>query len=235
MTSQPQPGQRVELAVTQSARHRVYAGLSWDPIVPTSLAEQYADAHKQGGTSGEKIKHVYAQKHVKKKMDPSEASAKNLTFDLDLSAYIYNTDGSFRRRVTGDAMGMIAEGNKIYHSGDDFDGAGDNEEGMDDERLFVELRDLNPDIGHIVFMVSSKNDFTLSDIRGIEIRLVDSKTEQDLLKTHVDPEEAQQKFNYAFAAISRAGDGWMLSNLHKFLDDLSLQDMEDTLARLATQ
>ena len=234
MTAQPNPGQRVKLAVTEAARHRIYAGLSWDPLVPTSLAEQYWDSRKKGGSAAEKYAHVASQKHVTD-MDPEDASLKNLSFDLDLTCFIYNTDGTFRSRVTPDAMGMIAEGNKIYHSGDDHDGAGDNEEGQDDERLFVELRELNEDIGHIVFVVSSKNDFTLSDVKGIEARIVDSKTEQDLLKTVIDPEEANKKFNYAFAAIHRSDDGWLLSNLHEFLDDLSLQDMENKLRDLATR
>lgn len=233
MTAQPKPGQRVKLAVTEAARHRVYAGLSWDPRVPTSLAEKYQDAQQHGGSASDKINRIYAEKHKEEKMDPEEASLKNLTFDLDLTCYIYGVDGTFRRRVTPDAMGMIAEGNKIYHSGDDHDGAGDNEASADDERLYVELRDLNEEVGHIVFMVSSKNDYNLSQISGIDARIVDSKTEQDLLKTSIDPEEAQEKFNYCFAAIHRTDDGWLLSNIHEFMDDLSLNEMELALQKHA--
>lgn len=206
MTAQPQPGQRVKLEVSPVARQRIYAGLSWDPI--------FAEA---------------------KKGLIFNRNAEAPTADLDLTCYIFNTDGSVRGRVTADAQGMIAEDHKIYHSGDDPDGMGDNDPDQDDERLYVELRDLSEDLGHIVFMVSSKNDFTLTDVPGIVVRIVDSKTEQDLLKQFIDPEEAANRFNYAFAAVHRAGDEWLLSNLHEFLDDLSVGDMEDKLRELAVR
>lgn len=91
-------GQHVPLKVTEKARHRVLAGLGWDPAFVARLIDKVGQA-----LGGRKIHH-----------------------DLDLSCFLYDANNSFIESVSpehaADASG------KVYHSGDNLEGVGEGDD-----------------------------------------------------------------------------------------------------------
>ncbi|MCD8566528.1 MAG: TerD family protein [Alphaproteobacteria bacterium] len=94
-------GEKTQLNVTQKARHRIMAGLAWDPARRAGFIEKIKDIT---GTP--------------------------TTHDLDLVCYIFGHDGGFIEHVSGDPGRNVDLSEKIYHSGDNMEGdaAGDDEE-----------------------------------------------------------------------------------------------------------
>lgn len=95
-------GEKSKLNVTQKARHRVMAGLSWDPAVEPGLMD--------------KVKAL--------------AGNRQTHYDLDLVCYIFGHDGNFIEHVSGETGRNVDLSEKIYHSGDNThgDAEGDDEE-----------------------------------------------------------------------------------------------------------
>lgn len=94
-------GEKTQLNVTQKARHRVMAGLSW------------AAARKSGLI--EKMK---------------EMAGSPTAHDLDLVCYLFGHDCGFIEHVSGEPGRNVDLSEKIYHSGDNTvgDAQGDDEE-----------------------------------------------------------------------------------------------------------
>lgn len=94
-------GEKAQLNVTLKARHRVMAGLAWDPASKTGLMERV-----------------------------KELAGNPTAHDLDLVCHIFGHDGGFIEHVSGEPGRNVDLSEKIYHSGDNTEGnaAGDDEE-----------------------------------------------------------------------------------------------------------
>lgn len=132
---------------------------------------------------------------------------KDTRHDLDLSCFIYNEQKELLDSVAA-AQGRYADATgKIYHSGDNVEGFGEG----DDEQISVELKNLSPDIHHLLFKVSIKSGHVFRDIQAPEIRLTDAYSNHDFLKVPLNHKEGQNKAAYIFAHIYRNESAW---NLH---------------------
>ena len=217
----PKAGETVPLKVTREARHRVYAGLRWDPREAETLYEKMK-------TTGVDIRGAFSKKGkflykvplyaLLRDSGAAEASEKNLTYDLDLTCFAFDAEGNTLDTIGPGLNDMVGLDHKVYHSGDDFDGGGSETEGYDDERIYVELRGIPEGLHQIIFIITSKNDFSLGEVANPECRLVDSKTENELLNCKLDKERAENKHAYVFARIINSEQGWQLNNIDKFLD-----------------
>lgn len=94
-------GEKAQLNVTLKARHRIMAGLSWDPARKTGLMEKM-----------------------------KEMAGAPTSHDLDLVCYVFGHDGGFIEHVSGEPGRNVDLSERIYHSGDNTagDAAGDDEE-----------------------------------------------------------------------------------------------------------
>lgn len=180
-------GQHTTLNVTQKARHRVFAGLGWDPKEKASLMEKAKEL-----IGGPKTWH-----------------------DLDLSCFIYDTRKSFIQSVTAETGSHINESGAIYHSGDNEEGIGDG----DDEQISAELKDMDENIGHLVFIATIKSGHTFGDITAPTIRLVDGYSGHEFLSAPLDTKDGSDKVAFVFAHIYRNALGqWMLHYIGEFLN-----------------
>jgi stress response protein SCP2 len=93
-------GQRVKLNVTEKAKHRVMAGLGWDPATDMSFLDKINDV-----VAGKKSYH-----------------------DLDLCCFLYNQDKEIVSHVSADPGQGIDHTGKVYHSGDNVEGYGDGDD-----------------------------------------------------------------------------------------------------------
>lgn len=97
---QPKKGQHLPLEVTLKARHRIMAGLAWDPANKASFIQKAAQA----------------------------ISAKQAEHDLDLACFSYDAHSVLISAVSADRAMTVDESGKIYHSGDDEDGVGEGDD-----------------------------------------------------------------------------------------------------------
>jgi stress response protein SCP2 len=95
--------------------------------------------------------------------------------DMDLACVMYDADGSFVDGVSGRPEETTDQSGKVYHSGDDTTGTGD----LDDETLWVELKDLPDYIHHIVVVVEMQSKHTFNDVEQPHIRLADGMTNEN--------------------------------------------------------
>lgn len=95
-----QKGERKTLNVTQTAKHRIMAGLGWDPTSDISFLEKINDV-----VAGKKSYH-----------------------DLDLACFLFDRDFNVISHVSADPGKSIDETGKVFHSGDNVEGYGDGDD-----------------------------------------------------------------------------------------------------------
>lgn len=134
--------------------------------------------------------------------------------DLDLGCAYFDAHKQLLGIVNADPDHASDESGKIYHSGDNVAGQGDG----DDEEISVELKDLNPNIHHVIFFTSIKTGQTYDQVTAPEIHLADAYSGRDFL--HVDLKTAPDntKSAFIFAQIYREQEDWMLMPIEKFAD-----------------
>lgn len=93
-------GQHTELNVTQKARHRIMAGLGWNPADKANIIEKVGHA----------------------------ITGKDDVHDLDLGCFTYDAHSVLISTVSADRAKNIDDSGKIYHSGDDEDGIGEGDD-----------------------------------------------------------------------------------------------------------
>ncbi|GJL84616.1 MAG: tellurium resistance protein TerZ [Micavibrio sp.] len=93
-------GDHGPLNVTQKARHRIMAGLGWDPAGKAKLSDKIEKA-----MGGKKTHH-----------------------DLDLACFVYDSHNTFISVVSPNQAQDIDASGKIYHSGDNVAGFGDGDD-----------------------------------------------------------------------------------------------------------
>lgn len=99
MTTLPK-GQHAPLDVTEKARHRIMAGLGWDPADKANFIE--------------KVGHIIGGKED--------------AHDLDLGCFTYDAHSVKISAVSADRAMNVDSSGKIYHSGDDEDGVGEGDD-----------------------------------------------------------------------------------------------------------
>jgi len=153
--------------------------------------------------------------------------AREAHHDLDLACYYYNKDKVCLGYVGVDARHATNPSGSIYHSGDNVEGVGDG----DDEQISVELKNLPPNIHHLVFKASIKSGHSFDDIAVPEIRLCDGYTERVFLEKTLA--HGAQKNAYLFAHVYRgARDGeWLLNHIDAFESNIDADAWKDALAK----
>ncbi len=153
---------------------------------------------------------------------------KPVQHDLDLSCYIYDSSKALIEYVTADPELVSDKTGKIYHSGDNKEGLGDG----DDEQISVELKDLDPEIQHIVFVTTIKSGHIFGEIAAPEIRIGDGYSDHTFHKKSLKGDEKGKDDNcYVFARLYEGADGWMVHNIDEFK---SLKGADDIAAILKT-
>lgn len=193
-------GTRTKLQYTQEARHRVFCALNWD-------------ARADKVTMGEKLQSI--------------KGLNTDTYDLDLACVMYDENKNVIDGVSGRADETVDNSGHVYHSGDDFDGLGDD----DDEVISVELKDMPEDIFHIVFVVETQSDHALQDVPGVEISLGDAMTNERHMKIPLNGPDAVGKDAYIFARIFRHNDTWMLHYIDEYLVGGDVEDWIEELRK----
>ncbi|NCT40644.1 MAG: TerD family protein [Alphaproteobacteria bacterium] len=147
--------------------------------------------------------------------------------DLDLACYYFNQDGACLGYISADVAHATNASGSIYHSGDSIEGVGDG----DDEQISVELKNLPPNVHHLIFKASIKSGHHFGEVAMPEIRLCDGYTERVFLDKSL--EDGGQHNGYIFARVFRGGgDGeWMLEDIGVFSEHVSAQAWADTLAQ----
>jgi len=150
--------------------------------------------------------------------------------DLDITCYIYNTEGEFIDFVGAEAQDSMDESGKIYHSGDDMSGAGDG----DDESISVELAPLPENVHGIVFLVEVRSNHVFSDVDAPFARLADGMNDKNLLETPISHDEAVNSNAFVMCSIYRSeksDTGWMLYNISEYPDISLIEDWGSYLAQ----
>lgn len=191
-------GARLKLKYTHEARHRVMCALNWD-------------ANTENQTVGERFQAMKGQNTA--------------TFDLDLACVIYDENKDVIDGVSGRADETVDNSGHIYHSGDDYDGIGDD----DDEVVSIELKDMPEDIFHIVLVVEIQSDHLFHDVPGVEISLADAMTNEQQIRVPLNGPEASGKNAYVFARIFRHNDDWMLHYIDEYLHGDYVEDWIEEL------
>ena len=191
---------RIKLKYTPEARHRVFCALNWD-------------ARTDSPTMGDRIQTI--QGHNAE------------TFDLDLACVVYNENKQAIDGVSGRADETVDNSGHIYHSGDDYDGIGDD----DDEIISIELKNMPEDIHHIVLVAEVQSQHDFQQVPAANIRLADAYTNENQVQIALNGAESGGKSAYVFARIYRHGDTWMLHYIGDYLDGDEIEDWIDYLTR----
>lgn len=180
-------GEHAALNVTKEARHRILAGLGWDPNEKTGVLDKAR----------------------------AIAGGKKTWHDLDLSCFMYGHDKNFIDSVTADPGKAIDQTGRVYHSGDNVEGIG----GGDDEQISVELKNLDDNIHHIVFMTTIKSGHNFGEVDVPEIRLADGYSNHNFLHARLNEGNGHDKSAFVFAHIYRTdGESWNIHNIDEFLN-----------------
>lgn len=94
----------------------------------------------------------------------------------------------------------------VVHTGDSKDGAGD----WDNERIFVFLQALPPQVKKLVFMVATASDRPLDTVAGASCHVSDPYNDTELMR--IDLTTLVGKKSHHFAVASRGPLGWRLND-----------------------
>jgi stress response protein SCP2 len=224
----PNQGETTELKISKQARHRLVAGLSWDPVQADEIQKEETfkqvlfDLKQVAGS----LKMMLTEKHYKEaiskhdlrldeKLDKDGREKDDPYFDLDLMCLIYNRNKDLAVRIDPASCFAIDESEKVYHSDDEQYGLNLH----DDEQIHVEFKDLPEDYHHIFFVVVSDCKHNLKEVLNPVLRIADSSTEQDILRVKIDELILSDNFGYVCCHIFRDGDTWKIKNISEFTDD----------------
>jgi len=148
-----------------------------------------------------------------------------VNIDLDASAICLNSslapvDVVWFRKLTSDDRA-------IQHSGDEREG----DEVGDDEKIQIQLGDINPDIKHIAFVINSFSGQELDDIRLAACHLFDPATGTDIAKyTLSNNGDLDKHTALLVATLYRSDeDGWCLRIISEAAQGRIAKDLVDEL------
>lgn len=152
------------------------------------------------------------------------------TFDLDISAFLLDKNG----RVTNPATQVVYFKQLVQRGialeGDDLTGS--NSDGGDDERININLDEIDPNIDSIVFNVNIydaiKKRQTFGMVKNSYVRLLDAeKNDKEILRYELK-NQASNATAVTFARLYRVSGGWSFEAIG---DPLNVQDLNQILIR----
>lgn len=149
--------------------------------------------------------------------------------DLDLTCYYFNQDNACLGFVSGEVPHNTNPSGSIYHSGDSIEGIGDG----DDEQISVELKNLPPNIHHLIFKASIKSGHSFGDVAEPEIRLCDGYTGRCFSETFMTDDSGKNSDSFVFVRVSRgaSADEWYFDRIDSFANMQDQDDWGDALSR----
>lgn len=147
------------------------------------------------------------------------------TYDMDLACVMFDDKGNFIDGVAGRPEEMSDQSGHVYHSGDDTTGIGD----LDDEAIFLELKDIPDDIHHVVYVVEVQSKHTFADILDPRIRIADGKTDQTQLEVSLEGPNTAFVFGRAFKSNGQ----WMFQYIGDYYQGSEVADWVLTLQKYA--
>lgn len=131
---------------------------------------------------------------------PADEQGAHPAADLDALCALFDTHGHVLEVVH---PGHTHSGNgAVMHTGDSRKGASH----WDDERIFVFLKALPPQVAELAFMVTSSAQRPFEQVRGASCHLSDHDNETELLR--VDLTALATEHRCTVAILCRAASGW---------------------------
>lgn len=186
-------GQHGPLNVTKQARHRIFAGLGWDPKEKASLMEK-----AKALVGGPKTWH-----------------------DLDLSCYMYDSNKALVDSVTAKADKHIDQTGNIYHSGDNVAGLGEGDDEQISVELIHLPENIHHIVFTVT--IKTGHTFSDINSPEIRLADGYSGHEFLSLPLSVPEGRDKSGFIFAHIYRSEDSDGWALHNISQFLDADDMQ------------
>lgn len=151
----------------------------------------------------------------------------NLTkpVDLDLCYAIYDEYGRLINTVSGKNGTRTNEGGSMYHTGDEIDGAYED----DDERISLDLFGVPRNIHYIFFMVEVSSDHTFANVSKPSIRIEKGLERTEMINLALIAEAGAEAKAYVFARLDRKPGGWSLTTVNKYIQGAGLPEWENVL------
>lgn len=144
--------------------------------------------------------------------------------DLDLCYAVYDEFGRLLNVVSGKDGIRSNEAGSFYHSGDEIDGAYED----DDERLSLDLFSIPNNIHYVFLMVDIASDHRFGNVVNPSIRLEKGLERTEMATLGLFSDQGQEAKRYIFARLDRKPGGWIVQIINKFIESNDT-DWEDTL------
>lgn len=222
-------GMKGKLRYSQSARHRICIGISWDATEEAvERPEQYRPKLSSEDEDSSESRRDYETRYGYE----LEGDVKKVkeTFDLDLICLVFNKQGEIVDAVSPMEGEEVDQSGMIYHSGDERHGVSAN----DDEVVAVELKDLPGYASHLVFLAIIQSGHTYGQVVNPEARIYDSLSNKDLLRIRIPVKEGEDQTAFIFSRVYRGIDGWMVHYIGEFRLDHQVEDWAEEVKRFLT-
>ncbi len=208
-------GESKILEVTEKARHRVVAGMSWDPVEPTGTeaTSQFFSSVREA-LNGDFVRFRANWGRLFRKFDDTDREVKDPNYDIDLYCYAYGEDGEFIALVDPTAWNAIDEEGAFYHSGD----SGTGYSKHDDEQIHLELKTSKGHYHHFIFVAESDELHKFGKVAQARFRVTDCMSGSEFLNINLSGKEAQGHYAYVFCHIYLNGEKWHIRYLGDFCD-----------------
>lgn len=214
-------GNSLNLTSADSGLTVVTVGLGWDPAenIPNIIAE----TQRKGLFGG-------LLRDTEKAINREVAKLKDI--DVDASAFLMDANYRFKKLIYyGDKIDMS---NGIELDKDDRSGKS-AKTGEDNEKLFIDVSRVQPDIYHIDLWAnvydceSSKQHFGM--IKNAFIRLVNKRTNVEVCRFNLSNDEYKFKTAVKMGSLDRVGNGWEFHAAGEATNDTGLKSIRERYIR----
>lgn len=236
-------GATAALNIDTSEKRRLMVGLSWDPVdpqwledtskpdwVPEATGNQAADAVLRLPYYLYDVSRSFMfMQHIRtaEKAEDGKAREKDYSrFDLDLMCFVLDQNGNDVAFSGPSSEDVIDKEEVIYHSGDSYSGIG----GHDDEQIHIETDHIPAEYNNFVFVVSSDCKFKLQDVKNPAIRLVDCRTEENMLELPIKPPVDTNAYHYIFGSLYKNEGNWYFRHIDQYANEST--DIKDLIKSL---
>ncbi|MFJ9842322.1 TerD family protein [Kitasatospora sp. NPDC101155] len=154
-----------------------------------------------------------------------ESAARGRDIDLDASCLAF--DAQHKRLETAWFMKLNIFNGAIAHSGDNLVGG----DGGDDEAITVHLEGLPAEVHALVFVVNSFSGQKFTEVRNAYCRLVDVRTEEELVRFDLTHSEAHTGVVMC-KLVRRPSGEWEMTALGEYVDGKTARAMIEPSAAL---
>ncbi|MFI6157733.1 TerD family protein [Kitasatospora sp. NPDC051170] len=154
-----------------------------------------------------------------------ESAARGREIDLDASCLAF--DARHKRLETAWFMKLTIFNGAVAHSGDNLVGG----DGGDDESITVHLEGLPEEVHALVFVVNSFSGQRFTEVRNAYCRLVDVRTEEELVRFDLTHSEAHTGVVMC-KLVRRPSGEWEMTALGEFVDAKTARGMIEPSAAL---